>query len=109
MFSRRLTERLETRLHLVGGNLLSVQRPALSKQLSAFERADDYWIKPGIADKPRSRRYRLFVVSGDGVGHALAGTSGILFDDAIVGRVAGGDGACLVQIFRARRAYGGIA
>ena len=45
-----LLKRFEAGLHFRGGDLLPVQRPALGKQLGAFERADDHRIETRVAD-----------------------------------------------------------
>jgi|SRR3972149_1739254 len=43
------SERLEALLHLLGRDLLSVQRCPLSKVFCAFERANDHRIEAGIS------------------------------------------------------------
>lgn len=43
-------QRLETLLHLLGRDVLSVQRPALGEILGAFEPTDDDRIETGVSD-----------------------------------------------------------
>src|SRR5215472_2833118 len=43
-------QRFEALLHLLGRDVLSVQRPALSKNLGAFEPTDEHRIETGVAN-----------------------------------------------------------
>src|SRR5207244_11683807 len=72
-----LPERLEALLHLLGRDVLPVQRCALSEVLGAFERTDDDRIEAGIADQTRCHRQRILIIACDGYGHAGSRAVGI--------------------------------
>ena len=102
---RLLSKFLQTRLHLLDRDLLTVQGSASGKQPRALERPDDHRLEACVSNQFRCQRKRFLIIAGDGNRHRLAGTMGITRQDQVTEGVECAHNTRLRQIFRRSETY----